>query len=248
MPGGAGYIQMLQIIGTVFSGDAGGYDAWLLNDESAALVGAASRVWAETPAIEWGPDRYRTRFQARWDAAALHVRFDAVDDSPWHTMTSRDAHLWDEEVVELFLDADGSGRNYAELEINPINVVCDLRVERPWPSLKSLTSWDWVGLETGVEPLRTRQGAVQGWTAVARLPWAGLRSLYPAAGGVVLPPPAGSAWRFNVFRIKRPGGPKKPNDGAIYAAFSKPAGDSFHDPAAFRPLRLVARPAGKGGV
>lgn len=237
---------MIEILGTVFGGDSGAYDVWRLEGASAAVLGSASPVWVETPVIEWGPERYRTRFQARWDDTALHVRFDAVDDSPWHTMTRRDDHIWEEEVVEIFLDANGSGRNYAELEINPVNVVCDLRVERPWPALRSLTEWDWAGLESAVEPLRDTHGTVEGWTAVGRLPWAGLRSLYPGDGGVVLPSAAGSAWRFNVFRIKRPGGPTAPNAGVIYAAFSKPAGPSFHDPAAFRPLRFLAVPPGKG--
>ena len=237
---------MIQILGTVFGGDSGGYDVWRLETASATILGPASPAWLETPAIEWGPERYRTRFQARWDAGALHVRFDAVDAAPWHTMTRRDDHIWEEEVVEIFLDADGSGHNYAELEINPVNVVCDLRVATPWPKLKSLTEWDWAGLETAVEPLKDPHGTVEGWTALGRLPWAGLRSLYPLEGAVALPPEAATAWRFNVFRIKRPGGPGDPNAGVVYAAFSKPAGPSFHDPAAFRPMRLIARPRGRG--
>jgi aryl-alcohol dehydrogenase-like predicted oxidoreductase len=149
----------------------------------------------------------------------------------------RDEHIWDEEVVEVFLDADGSGRNYAELEINPINVVCDLRVETPWPSLKSLTEWDWEGMTTAVVPLKDTHGTVEGWTALGRLPWTGLRSLYPAPT-VALPPQSGQSWRFNVFRIKRPGGPAKPQEGVVLAAWSKPSGPSFHDPAAFQTMRF----------
>ncbi|HEX7088127.1 MAG TPA: carbohydrate-binding family 9-like protein [Vicinamibacterales bacterium] len=195
----------------------------------------AGEVWDRAQGIEWGPEAYRTRFRACWDAEALHVRWDAVDPAPWHTMTSRDDHIWEEEVVELFLDADGSGRNYAELEISPANVVCDLRVESPWPALRSVTAWDWDGMESRVAPLA---GGEAGWTAVARLPWRGLRSLYPD-GRVPLPPAPQDAWRFNVFRIKRPGGPARPEDGAIYAAWSRPSGPSFHDPDAFRPLRFL---------
>lgn len=231
---------MIQISGTTFGPDDGGYEVARLQEPAEALILPASPAWLDARGIEWGPERYRTAFRARWDDAALHVRFDAIDAAPWHTMTRRDDRLWEEEVVEIFLDADGSGRNYAELEINPANVVCDLRVETPWPDLKSLTEWDWAGLKTAVEPLRDAHGRVEGWTAVARLPWLGLRSLYPDAG-VVLPPREGSAFRFNVFRIKRPGGPESPQQGAIFAAFSKPRGQSFHDPAAFRPLILGAR-------
>jgi len=229
---------MTQISGTVFPASASGYDVVRLETPSPALLTAASPEWQDTPAIEWGPERYRTRFQARWDAEALHVRFDAVDDGPWHTMTRRDDRIWEEEVVEIFLDADGSGRNYAELEISPINVVCDLRVATPWPSLKSLPEWDWQGMSSAVVPLKDAHGTAEGWTALARLPWAALRSLYPASS-VALPPKAAEAWRFNVFRIKRPGGPGAPQKGVILAAWSKPAGPSFHDPAAFRPMAFA---------
>jgi hypothetical protein len=204
-------------------------------DAPASGILAPGEVWERAHAIEWGPAEYRTRFRACWDDRALHVRWDAVDPAPWHTMTSRDDHIWEEEVVELFLDADGTGRHYAELEISPANVVCDLCVESPWPALRSLTAWNWNGMESRVEPLT---GGQAGWTALARLPWAGLRSLYP--NRVALPPaPLGSSWRFNVFRIKRPGGPERPEDGVVYAAWSRPQGPSFHDPEAFRPLRFL---------
>jgi hypothetical protein len=201
------------------------------------IIGVDHEAWREAQAIEFGPERYRTRFQACWDEEALHVRFDAVDSAPWFTMRTRDEHLWEEEVVEIFLDTDGSGLNYAELEINPGNVVCDLRVEHPAPAVKSLTEWDWAGLQSAVRPLQDPHGAREGWTALARLPWDGLRSLSGAAAARV-PPKIGDTWRFNVFRIKRPGGPGRPEDGAIFSAWSVPEGPSFHVPSAFRPLRF----------
>ncbi len=228
----------MTISGATFAADAPGYDVVRLPDTAAGLVDAGASVWHDAVPLGWGPEPYRTRFQACWDSLALHVRFDATDDAPWHTMSRRDDHIWNEEVVEMFLDADGSGRHYAELEISPANVVCDLRVDQPWPSLASFTEWNWDGLTTAVLPLLDRGGAVTGWTALARLPWTGLRSIYPAPG-VALPPQPGQAWRFNVFRIKRPGGPARPDDGVVLSAWSKPRGPSFHDPAAFRPLTFT---------
>jgi len=216
----------------------GDYDVHRLAAPATALVDTASALWHDAQQIEWGPERYRTRFQALWDAEALHVRFDSVDDSPWHTMTTRDEHIWNEEVIEIFLDATGSGVNYAELEISPVNVVCDLRVETPWPTVKSLTEWDWTGMTSAVVPLKDAHGANEGWTALARLPWAGLATMTPETAAKT-PPKPGDAWRFNVFRIKRPGGPAKPDEGAVYAAWSVPDGPSFHRPAAFRPFRFL---------
>jgi hypothetical protein len=216
----------------------GDYVVTRLQTPATGLLAASADVWRDAPAIDWGPERYRTTFQACWDAAALHVRFDAVDTAPWFTMRTRDAHLWEEEVVEIFLDAEGAGVNYAELEINPANVVCDLRVERPAPAVSSDTRWDWAGMESAVVPLADAHGTREGWTAIARLPWEGLRSISPAAAART-PPKPGDAWRFNVFRIKRPGGPGKPEEGVIYAAWSVPEGPSFHGPAAFQPFRYA---------
>jgi len=231
-----GRLTTTQISGTAFAPGAPGYVVVRLPSAQPAVLGADHAAWAASAVVTWGPEPYQTSFRACWDPVALHVRFDADDDGPWHTMATRDDHIWEEEVVEIFVDADGTGRNYAELEISPANVVCDLRVASPWPTLHSLTEWDWEGLTTSVTP--RAGGGQRGWVATARLPWAGLGSLYPP-GAVDLPPDPGQAWLFNVFRIKRPGGPSRPHEGLVLAAWSKPAGPSFHDPAAFRPLTFL---------
>lgn len=208
--------------------------------EAGTLLAADETAWIGATAIVWGPAPYETRFRALWSPAGLVLRFDATDPSPWHTMTRRDEHLWQEEVVEIFLDPDRSGRDYYELEINPGNAVCDLRMitASPW---KGEFEWDLAGLETRVHTRKDAAGRTTGWTATALLPWPGLRSL-PSARKVAVPPEAGDRWRFNVFRVERPGGPKAPERDAISAAWSPPSGESFHDPGAFRDL-VFASPA-----
>lgn len=210
--------------------------AWADRDR---LLAAEAEAWRGAEIIEWGPARYRTVFRACWTDVALYVRFDAADDAPWYTLTGRDDALWEEEVVEIFLDPAGNGAHYAEVEINPGNVVCDLRVESPWPALASDPSWHWDGLDSRVV---VSDGAVdrpQGWIATAFLPWSGLRSLSPTTADR-LPPRRGDRWRFNVFRIKRPHGRTDPERDSIYAAWSVPDGPSFHVPACFRDLVFEA--------
>ena len=82
-------------------------------------------------------------------------------------MTQQDEHLWDEEVVEIFLDLDRSGRDYYELEINPANVVCDLRMISPWPDKKGDIDWNLAGLETRVHARKGARAETRGWTATA---------------------------------------------------------------------------------
>jgi hypothetical protein len=202
--------------------------------DRARLLAGAAEAWKRAPRVRWGPSPYETDFAAFWAADALYLRFDARDDAPWHTMTHRDDHLWEEEVVEIFLDPDRSGRDYAELEISPGNVVCDVRMISPSPKKQMDLSWNLEGLETRVVPFRER-GKPAGWTALARLPWEGFRSL-PSSARTALPPRAGDRWRFNLFRIERPGGKEHPDKDAVEAAWSPTGEPSFHVPAAFRDL------------
>jgi hypothetical protein len=210
--------------------DAAAHDRLLAADEAA---------WTPAGPVTWGPPPYTTTFRALWTGRGLYARFDAADDRPWHTMTRRDDPLWEEEVVEIFIDPDRSGENYAELEISPANVVCDLRVVRGMPDFRNEIGWDFAGLATRVAPLSDRAGATIGWTALACMPWPGFARLY-ATPRLVLPP-EGERWRFNLFRIKRPGGPPRPRERAIKVAWSPTGQASFHVPSAFRDLVFVSR-------
>jgi hypothetical protein len=224
------------VLAAVAGGPAASYQVHRAPGSHDALLAAADASWSAASVIDWGAAPAHTTFRALWNDRGVYVRFDAEDPAPWNTMTTRDEHLWDEEVVEIFLDLDRSGRHYAELEINPANVVCDVHMIAPAPDKQNDLTWNIAGLETRVT---RREGAPPRWIPVAFMPWDGFRTL-PSARNTRLPPHAGDAWRFNVFRIERPGGPRDPERGAIFAAWSPPSLPSFHDPAAFRDFVYIA--------
>jgi hypothetical protein len=226
---------VLALAAPLVAADAAEYRVARASGSRDELLAAGERPWAGAQIIRWGPAVYETAFRALWDEAGLHLRFDATDPAPWHTMTKRGEHLWEEEVVEIFVDLDRSGRNYYELEISPANVVCDLRVVSPQPHYEGDFQWNLAGLETRVRTNKDAAGKTTGWTATAFLPWTGFPSL-PSARGVALPPKPGDAWRFNVFRIKRPGGKAAPERDAVQVAWSKPPSETFHAPEVFRGL------------
>ncbi|HEV8255084.1 MAG TPA: carbohydrate-binding family 9-like protein [Vicinamibacteria bacterium] len=224
------------LLALVLSVAQAGYMVERATADREALLAGAPEAWKGAVRVRWGPSPYETDFAALWEPDALYLRFDARDPSPWSTMTRRDDHLWEEEVVEIFLDPDRSGRNYAELEISPANVVCDVRMVSPSPHKEMDLAWNLEGLETRVVPLRDGGAAeAVGWTALARLPWTAFRSL-PSAARIALPPRSGDRWRFNLFRIERPGGKEHPEKGAVEVAWSPTGQPSFHVPAAFRDL------------
>jgi hypothetical protein len=187
--------------------------------------------WDPAMPVSWGPDGYRTTFRALWGPDALYVRWDVQDDAPWATRTRRDDCLWETEVVEVFLDPTCSGEDYAELEISPTNVACDLHIERLTPERRVHLEWDFAHLRSAVRPVLDSDD----WDAIAVLPFADFGTLAPRVAAR-LPVAPGDVWHFNTFRIKRPGGPAHPEVGAIYAAWSVPDGSTFHAPLAFRPM------------
>ena len=75
-----------------------------------ALLAADDRAWKAADVLTWGSAPYETRLRALWAPEGLYLRWDADDPAPWATMTKRDEHLWDEEVVEIFLDPAGRER------------------------------------------------------------------------------------------------------------------------------------------
>ena len=131
-----------------------------------------------------------------WDDQNLYVAFTCHDAQPWGTMFERDSKLWEQEVVEVFLDPDGDGKNYPELEVTPHNVVVDLLIPAPRQGAHTAAKWDIKGLQTAVGK---HSG---GWTVEVAIPWDSL-----GASGITRAPTSGDRWRVGLYRIERPGGP-----------------------------------------
>jgi hypothetical protein len=137
-----------------------------------------------------------TQSAIAWDNRNVYFMFVCADGDPWSDMFERDAHLWDQEVVEVFLDPDSDGKNYPELEVSPHNVVVDLLIPAPGEVPADVAAeWDIEGLQTAVGKHPA------GWTVEIAIPW---RSLGEA--GVDGPPKLGDRWRVGMYRIERPEG------------------------------------------
>lgn len=139
--------------------------------------------------VSGGQPAQATWFKTAWSEAELRVIFHAADTDPWATHTAHDSPLYEEEVVEIFLDPAGDLASYFEIEVNPLNAVCDLVLRRTRAGWRKDFSWHCAGLKTSV--VKT-PGA---WTVEMAIPFASL--------GPGLPAP-GKPWRANFYRIDRP--------------------------------------------
>lgn len=154
-----------------------------------------------------------TEVRLAWDDDALRVLLHAIDAHPWATMTQRDGPLWEEEVLEVFLDPVGDAECYFEIEVNPLGTVVDLVCRRNRSGYAKDFAWDCEGLRTAV---RKWEG---GWTAELAIPF---RSLIAAS------PRTGTEWRANFGRIDRP----KDREREL-TAWSPTGVRSFHVPERF---------------
>ena len=187
---------------------------------------AAAQSLAELPAVRLrdavsgAPPQQETRVRAVWDAEDLRVLFDAEDTHAWATMTERDAPLYEEEVVEVFLDPAGDLESYFEIEVNPLNAVLDLVLRRNRSGYVKDFAWQCEGLRTAATKSAT------GWSVEFAIPF---RSVAAA------PPQAGDCWRVNFGRIDRP--PGVPRE---LSAWSPTGRANFHTPERFGILQFTA--------
>jgi hypothetical protein len=163
--------------------------------------------------------RWTTSVRVGWESRAMLVLFLCQDSYVWATKTKRDDALWEEEVVEVFLDPFGDLLSYFEFEVNPLNTVLDLVIRRARSGIQKNFTWQCAGLKTKTE--RTSDG----WSAAFRIPFASLGDCHPKK----------NVWRANFLRIERP-----QHEGRELSAWSPTFVSSFHVPERFGLLQQLS--------
>src|SRR5688572_5517952 len=97
------------------------------------------------------PPPLRTRAKLLWDDEHLYVAAELTEPRLAATIRQRDEQLYREQAFELFFDPGGDGRDYLELQINPLNTVCDLAMDKPYRDKgKANVAFDVTGLRSAV--------------------------------------------------------------------------------------------------
>jgi hypothetical protein len=186
----------------------------------------ASAAWSAVPAVHLteavsgAEPQQKTSVRAAWSEEELRVLFQVEDTHVWATLTERNGPLWEEEVVEVFLDLFGDLESYFEFEVNPLNTVLDLVLRKNRSGYMKDFSWECEGWRTAV--VRTDAG----WNAELAIPFHALTSEFPEVG---------DRWRVNFCRIDRP--VAMPRE---LTAWSPPLRATFHTPERFGVLEFAA--------
>jgi hypothetical protein len=172
-----------------------------------------------------------TEAKVLYDDRFLYFSFRVEDENVWATMRRRDQHLWHEEVVEVFLQADTRVPNYIELEVNPLGTMLDIYLLDRRQNLP-YESWNSAGLRWAarVDGKVDGRPGDRGWTCEIALP------LADVVTAPRLPPRPGDRWRMNLFRVEsRP--------ARLGLAWSPTMEGDFHVPSKFGEIVFSGRSA-----
>ncbi|MBO7392904.1 MAG: carbohydrate-binding family 9-like protein [Abditibacteriota bacterium] len=158
-----------------------------------------------------------TRAKIGYDDKYLYFVFYCEDEEIYANMTERDDHIFEEDVVEMFIAPHGL-KDYFEINVSPINVIFDSHIFYGKDAVeKGDVSWDCAGIKTAVKVEgKVNDPSVKDeyWSAEVAVPFESIGMETPAKG---------SSIRGNVYRIDRRPQPKE------FQAWSP----TMRDPAAF---------------
>lgn len=174
------------------------------------------------------PSPLKSEARILYDDKFIYFASRFEDENIWATMKKRDEHLWTEEVVEVFLQADPTKTDYIELEVNPLGTLIDiylLDVRKPL----HYESWNSEKIQWAVRVDGTVDGKPgdKEWMCELAFP---MEDVIPAPN---IPPKPGDRWRMNMYRVE-----KLPQPASL--AWS-PTGKDFHRPDVFGEIVFTDR-------
>jgi len=174
--------------------------------EDAWKAAAWTEPFVDIRGADWPEPTWATRAKIVWDDDYLYIAAVLEEPHLWATLTARDAIIYRDHDFEIFLDPDGDGLAYYELDINALGTEFDLFLDRPYADGgKADIPWNMPGLRSTVylEGTLNRSGDVdRGWSVEIAIPWADLRP--PGVPDPGLRPSPGEEWRVNFSRVQWP--------------------------------------------
>jgi len=145
--------------------------------------------------------RFKTRMKMLWDDQFLYIAADLEEPHVWASIAERNAVIFNDNDFEVFIDPDGDGHEYFEFEVNALNTVWNLFLNKPYKNGGEPVVREMEGQKTAVAvrgTLNKPDDTDEGWTIELAFPWA---AMAPHAR-TQCPPRDGDQWRINFSRVE----------------------------------------------
>lgn len=138
-----------------------------------------SDAFADIRGVDFEPKPIKqTHMKMLWDNENLYIAGIIEEDNVTASLTEHDAIIYHDNDWEVFIDPDQDCRFYFEIELNALNTVMDLLMDRPYrDGGKFYLPWDLRGLKTAVHvdgTLNDASDTDKGWTVEMAIPIASL--------------------------------------------------------------------------
>lgn len=144
---------------------------------------------------------YETRMKMLWDESHLYIAADIKDPHIWGVLTQRDEIVYYDNDFEIFIDPLNTTHNYFEVEINALNTIFDLFLDKPYRNGgAALFSWDTQGMRHAVKingTVNNPDDIDAGWTVEISIPFRAV-----TLGDHVGVPNDETMWRINFSRVQ----------------------------------------------
>lgn len=147
--------------------------------------------------------KFETKAKMLWDEDHLYIYAYMEEPHVWGDITTRDAIIYLNNDFEVFIDPSGDGFNYGEIEINALNTVWDLFLDRPYRvGGKANFQWNLDELESAVYvngSLNDHSDEDSYWSLEIAVP---LKPFIQLKNRPKTKPKEGEQWRLNFSRVE----------------------------------------------
>lgn len=147
--------------------------------------------------------KFNTKVKMLWDNKYLYVFAELNEPHIWGNLKQRDTIIFYNNDFEVFLDPSGTGAGYGEIEINALNTVWDLYLDKTYRiGGKANFEWNLDELKSAVKihgTLNNPNDIDSIWTVEMAIP---LKPLISLKNNPKRIPIEGEQWRINFSRVE----------------------------------------------
>lgn len=174
------------------------------------IDGKAEKAWDAAPFTDKFIDiegvkqvKFDTRCKMLWDDTYLYVYAELREPHVWGDITQRDAIIYLNNDFEVFINPSEKTEAYGEIEINALNTVWDLLLNRPYRAGGYANfHWNLDDMKTAVSiqgTLNNPKDTDTGWNVEMAIP---LKAFIELKNDRRKPIEEGDQWRMNFSRVQ----------------------------------------------
>jgi len=143
-----------------------------------------------------------TRLKMLYNQEFVYFAFEIKEKHIWASIEERDAVIYLDNDIEIFIDANGDTHNYLELELNALNTVWDLFLAKPYrEGGPILNEFNFKDLQTAIKingTLNDPSDEDESWIVEVAIPWSNIISTNTPKRV----PEQGESMRMNFSRVQ----------------------------------------------